>query len=116
MKNNSKQKEITLNGIAELIKTSANETKKSLEAKIISSASETTRVLEAKIESSASELATMTQNQFLELGKKIENIENTIKEIKSDTNNIKANLNKKVDKTNYNTLTYRVEKLEKKFA
>lgn len=101
MKNNSKQKEITLNDIAELIKTSANET---------------TRVLEAKIESSASELATMTQNQFLELGQRIGNMQNNIKDIKSDTKEIKANLNKKVDKIDHNTLTYQVEKLEKKFA
>ncbi len=35
-------------------------------------------------------------------------------EIKLDT--IEANLNKKVDKVDHNTLTYRVEKLEKKFA
>ncbi len=36
--------------------------------------------------------------------------------LKTDVKDIKANLNKKVDKIDHNTLTYRVEKLEKNFA
>jgi len=113
---------------------SADETKRGLEAKIISSADETKRgleakidetkkFLEAKIETSVHELATMNQNQFLELGKKINNVENGVEEIKldirklkTDTKEVKANINKKVDKVDHNTLTYRVEKLEKHFA
>jgi hypothetical protein len=59
-------------------------------------------------------------NRFTELRSElksdIKSLKNDIKEIKADTENIKANLNKKVDKIEYNTLTYRVEKLEKKFA
>ena len=106
MQNNTK-KEVTLDAIAELIKVSANETTKSLEAKIISSANETTKTLEAKIEASAEQLATMTQNHFLRL-------EADIKEVKSDTEEIKANLNKKVDVFAHNDLVYRVEKLEKR--
>jgi hypothetical protein len=39
-----------------------------------------------------------------------------VADIKSTVDNIEANLNKKVDKIDHNTLTYRVEKLEKKFA
>lgn len=97
MKDNNQNKELTLSDIAQLI----NATKTDLEA---------------KIETSIHELATMNQNQFLELGKKINNVENGVEEIKSDIRDIKANLNKKVDKIDHNTLTYRVEKLEKKFA
>lgn len=106
MENNTK-KEVTLDAIAELIKVSANETTKLLEAKIISSANETTKTLEAKIEASAEEVATMTQNHFLRL-------EADIKEVKADTEEIKTGLNKRVDKFTHNDLMYRVEKLEKK--
>lgn len=109
MENNVK-KEITLNDIAELIKVSANETTKSLEAKI----TETKKALEIKIDSSAEQVATMTQKQFLELGKKIGNMESDIKEIKGDVDEIKTNLNKKVNIFKHNDLEYRVEKLEDK--
>lgn len=106
MQNNTK-KEVTLDAIAELIKVSANETTKSLEAKIISSATETIKTLEAKIEASTEEVAAMTQNHFLRL-------EADIKEVKADTEEIKIDLNKRVDKFTHNDLIYRVEKLEKK--
>jgi len=55
------------------------------------------------------ELALHVQNELLGL-------KDIIKEVKSDTEEIKAELNKKVDKITYNTLEYRVEKLEEKFA
>jgi hypothetical protein len=97
-KNNTK-KEVTLDAIAELINVSAKET---------------TKALEAKIEASTEQLATMTQKQFLELGQKIGSVENNIKEIKADTEEIKVNMNKKVDKFTHNDLVYRVEKLEEK--
>jgi len=124
----------TKRGLEAKIISSADETKRGLEAKIISSADETKRgleakidetkkFLEAKIETSVHELATMNQNQFLELGKKINNVENGVEEIKldirklkTDTKEVEANINKKVDKVDHNTLTYRVEKLEKHFA
>jgi len=89
MEENNK-KEITLNDLAELI----NETKKALEV---------------KIDTSAEELATMTQKHFLSL-------EENIRELKSDTEEIKANLNKKVDVFVHKDLEYRVEKLEKKVS
>lgn len=111
---NNQKKEVTLDAIAELIKSSANETKKDLEAKIISSANETKNTLEAKIESSAEQLAAMTQKQFLELGQRIGTVEADIKEIKSDTEEIKCNINKKVDIFVHNDLKHRVEKLENK--
>ncbi len=101
-------KEITLSDIADLIKASA---------------SETIKTLEAKIESSNEELATMTQKQFLQLDRKIEIVKTEVAGLKTDVaridttvNNIEANLNKKVDKIDHNTLDYRVEKLEEKFA
>lgn len=45
-----------------------------------------------------------------------EKMDNGFKEIKLDIRDIKADLHKKVDKIDHNTLTYRVEKLEKNFA
>lgn len=46
--------------------------------------------------------------------KEFKELKADIKDIKSDTKEIKANLNKKVDTIEYNTLEYRVEKLEKR--
>lgn len=98
MENNQKKKEkVTLEAIAELINAS-------------------TKVLEAKIDKSAEEVATMTQKQFLELGQDVTAIKNDVKDIKEDMENIKADLHKKVEKIDQNTLRYRVEKLEEKFA
>ena len=100
--------EITLSAIAELINVSIDKA---------------TETLGMKIDSSANELATTTQKQFLELGKKIVNIENDIQEIKVSTGeikktvgNIESEIIKKVDTVKHNDLTYRVEKLEKNFA
>jgi len=116
MEKNNQKKEMTLDAIAELIKVSADSTTRVLEAKIEASKNETVKMLEAKIESSADKLAAMTQKQFLDLERKIGNVEIDVKEIKRTAANIEANLNKKVDKIDHNTLDYRVEKLEKKFA
>lgn len=46
----------------------------------------------------------------------IQTLKTDVAEIKDTVGNIEANINKKVDKVDFNTLTYRVEKLEKKFA
>ena len=54
-------------------------------------------------------LAALVQNGFIEL-------ETKINEVKADTEEIKMDLNKKVDIFVHNDLKYRVEKLEKKFA
>ncbi|KKR22145.1 MAG: hypothetical protein UT50_C0001G0057 [Candidatus Moranbacteria bacterium GW2011_GWA2_39_41] len=112
MENIEQEKTLTLEDIAELIRT----TQITLEAKIDSSVKKSTATLEAKIDSSVDVLAAITQKNALKLEGKIDKIETKIKEVKSDTENIKANLNKKVDKIDHNELTYRVEKLEKKFA
>lgn len=71
---------------------------------------------QAKKEITIDELARIVQGGFLSVEGKLDKIEIDIKEIKSDTGDIKADLNKKVDKIDHNTLEYRVEKLEKKFA
>ena len=71
---------------------------------------------QAKKEITIDELARIVQGGFLSVEGRLDKIEIDIKEIKSDTGDIKADLNKKVDKIDHNTLEYRVEKLEKKFA
>lgn len=78
---------------------------------------------EVKKEIGLENLAVMVQRGFLGLEERMENFEKEIKEmktnigeIKTDTADIRANLNKKVDRFEHNELTYRVEKLEKKFA
>jgi hypothetical protein len=64
---------------------------------------------ETKNETSLDDLARMVQDGFLE-------IKDEIKEIKSNTEDIKAEINKKVDRFEHNELAYRVEKLERKIA
>lgn len=54
--------------------------------------------------------------QFKEVRSDIKRLDDGLKKVKSDTEDIKAELNKKVDKFTHNELEYRVEKLEKKFA
>ncbi|HLC94222.1 MAG TPA: hypothetical protein VJH96_01495 [Patescibacteria group bacterium] len=51
---------------------------------------------------------------FKEMRTDISSLKTDVGEIKLDIKDIKADLNKKVDKIEYNTLEYRVEKLEKK--
>jgi predicted nucleic acid-binding Zn-ribbon protein len=108
-------KEITLNDLASLIQgldTKIDLTTKTLEEKIEATA----KTLGAKIDSSTEELATMTQKQFLKLEQKVDATQKDVAKIDTTVNNIQANLIKKVDKIEYNTLDYRVEKLEEKFA
>lgn len=73
-----------------------------------------------KKEITLDDLALMVAKGFNEVNekmdKKFKEIETDIKKVKKDTEDIKAEMNKKVDKIEHNTLTYRVEKLEKKFA
>ncbi|EKE22076.1 MAG: hypothetical protein ACD_7C00062G0002 [uncultured bacterium] len=84
-----------------------------------------------KKETTIDDLAIMIQKGLLELKSEIaeakkelkseiaevkNELKSDISEIKLDTQEIKANLNKKVDKIDHNTLTYRVEKLEEKFV
>ena len=58
----------------------------------------------------------MTQKQFLELGEKVAKVEKRVIIVENKLDNVEAELNKKVNKIDNNTLKYRIEKLEKKFA
>ena len=131
MKNNNQlNKEITLSAIAELIEASAKKTSAALEAKIEASAKKTIETLEAKIEQSAENLATMTQNQFLEIDarfdsvdkrfdsvdKRLDNVEIRLAGVEMKVDRIEGEIIKKVDTVKYNTTKYRVKKLEEKFA
>ncbi len=77
-----------------------------------------------KKEITLDDLASMVQNGFTELRTEFKadlkaemgGIETKIDEIRTDVSEIKAELNKKVDKFEHKDLEYRVEKLEKKFA
>lgn len=79
---------------------------------------------ETKKEITLDDLASMVQNGFTELKSEFksdiklleEKMVKEVKEVKSDTEEIKAELNKKVDRFEHKSLEYRVEKLEKKFA
>jgi len=69
------------------------------------------------------DLARIVQSGFLSvegrLGSvegRLNKIENDVDAIKTTVDNIQADLHKKVDRIDHNTLTYRVEKLEKKFT
>ena len=79
---------------------------------------------QTKKEITMDDLALMVANGFNEMDEKFDRIDENFKEIKrglggeirNSEENIKAEINKKVDKIEYNTLEYRVEKLEKKLA
>jgi len=62
------------------------------------------------------DLAGIVQNGFLSMEEKFKKLDVYVKEIKANTENNKAEVNKKIDRVIHNELVYRVEKLEKKFA
>ena len=73
-----------------------------------------------KKEITLEDLAGIVQNSLTELKTELKA---DIRELRTDiarldvkVDNIEANLNKKIDKIEYNTMDYRVEKLEKRFA
>ncbi len=93
--------------------------------------------METKKEITLEDVARILQDGLLKMDAGFKEVRTDIKEIKTDVaelktdvaglktdvaridatvNNIEANLIKKVDKIEYNTLDYRVEKLEEKFA
>jgi tetrahydromethanopterin S-methyltransferase subunit G len=71
---------------------------------------------ETKKEITMDDLARIVQDSFLSVEGRLDNVEEKLEIIKTDTKDIKADLNKKVDRIEHNELEYRVEKLEKKFA
>lgn len=96
-KNSQKKKEMTIDDLAILMTDGFEKSNKQTDKKIES-------------------LARIVQNSFLSMEEIFEKLDVDIKEIKSDTGDIKAELNKKVDRIIHNELEYRVEKLEEKFA
>jgi hypothetical protein len=98
---NNPKKEITLDDLARIMTESFKKSDRQTDKKI-------------------EDLALMAAKGFNEVNEKMDKgfkkVASDIKEIKEDTGNIRADLNKKVDKFTYNTLEYRFEKLEKKFV
>ncbi len=86
--------------------------------------------MEHKDKITIDDLARIVQNGFLKideqfnvLGADVAELKTDVSELKTDVaelkrtvDTIEANLNKKVDKIEYNTLEYRVERLEKASA
>lgn len=72
--------------------------------------------VENLIEKKIEELGTWSQNEFLALGPRIDVISTDASTIKSNTEEIKANLNKKADRIELKELEIRVEKAEEKLG
>jgi len=69
------------------------------------------------------DLARIVQDGFLKIDERfdgveqrLDGVEQRLDGVEQRLDNIQANLNKKVDRIDHNTLDYRVEKLEEKFA
>ncbi len=78
---------------------------------------------EIKKEIALDDLARLVVERFDDVDRNIAEIKTDVSGLRDDvsqlkniTHNIKANLNKKVDKFDHKDLEYRVEKMEKKFA
>lgn len=78
---------------------------------------------ETKKEITIDELAMMVAKGFNAMDEKFNAVDEKFNAMDEKLNamdekltTIQADMNKKVDRVDYNTLTYRVEKLEKKFA
>lgn len=103
-KNNAPKKEITLQDLAEIMADGFDKSSEETDRKI-------------------NDLALMVAKGFDEVNGKFDKINDRMDrmngkmdKVEIELKDIKANLNKKVDKIDHNTLTYRVEKLEKNFA
>ena len=76
-----------------------------------------------KKEVTIEDLAGMVQRGFVQMDnrfdgvdKRLDKIENRLDKVEDRLDSIETELIKKVDKVDHNTLDYRVEKLEKRFA
>ena len=107
---------MTLNDLAEVMQDGFASAEKSTDKKI-----ENLALMVAKGFNDVNE---RMDKRFKEMNEKMDNgfkemdekIDKGFHEAKSEREDIRADINKKVDKIEHNTLTYRVEKLEKKFA
>jgi len=110
MEENSNQqpKEVTLNDLAAQMASGFERIDKRFE-QVDKEFRESRKHTEKLINKAIEELATSTQKEFL-------NLNSNIEDIKTDVKDVKANLHKKVDRFEYNDLTYRVEKTEEKLG
>ncbi len=97
----AKKENMTIEDLAQMATKGFEDSEKKMKEKF----KEADKQMDKKLE----KLATLVQNGFLELKGEIQGV-------KSDTKDIKTNLNKKVDRFEHNELVYRVEKLEKNFS
>lgn len=101
MRKNNNKKEITLEDLIAIMQAGFANSEKATDKKI-------------------DDLAIMAQNGFNELRTEfkvdLKAVEEKVDDVKDEISEVKAELNKKVDKFEHNGLEYRVEKLEKKFA
>jgi hypothetical protein len=104
--NNQETKEMTIGDLAQIVTKGFEQVDKGFKE----SREHTKKLIDKKIEW----LARNTQNNFLSIEGRLDGIESDIKEIKSNTETNKAEINKKVDVVIHNELVYRVEKVEEK--
>lgn len=78
---------------------------------------------ELKEKITMNDLARIVQDGFLKIDERfdgveqrLDGVEQRLDGVEQRLDNIQTNLNKKVDRIDHNTLDYRVEKLEEKFA
>ena len=106
------KKEMTIEDLAKLMTAGFEKSAKQTDKKIESLAKQT----DEKI----GDLARIIANRFDEMDKKMDDgfkkVNADIGELQATTDRIERTLIQKVDKIEYNTLDYRVEKLEEKFA
>lgn len=95
-KNNTIEKEMSINDLARIIQEDFLEIKTDLKG----------------VQTSITHLETDVST----LKTDVHTLKTDVAEIKTTLGNVEADLNKKVDKFTHNDLEYRVEKLEKKFA
>jgi hypothetical protein len=94
-KENQKEKELTLNDLAQMMESGFKRVDEGFEK------------AEKSVDKKIEWLATVTQNNFLGIEGRLDKIDGTL-------GNIEANLNKKVDRFEHKDLEIRVEKVEEK--
>ena len=102
------KKEMSIEDLAKLMNDGFEESAKQTDEKIEKSAKQT----DEKIEN----LARITQNGFSRMDEKFNILSSDVAELKTTVNKLERTIIQKADKVDLNTLDYRMEKLEEKFA
>ena len=105
---NEPKKEMTLADLAVIVKDGFEKSEIMTDEKIEGLAQIISKSFD-KVEKDLSEL----KIDVSELKTDVHALKNDVSEIKTSMQNLEADMNKKVDKVDHNTLIYRVEKLEK---